>query len=282
MPNNTRTAHHTPLTAFALVVALIALMACAPRPETDETPFYVADLFATPGKALATIELSPTPEPTATIPSVPSPTLAPTRALPTVIVLRQPTLPIGTPGPTPTPATTPTPTQEVTCPEPPMPFAPIWRNFEEVHRAMRCPLGTLETVQGVIQGYEHGVMFWRQSDRSIFVISDLAIQQGQTTDTWWRFDDTYQEGEPDSDPALQPPAGLIQPVRGFGKVWRNNAFIRDAMGWATTPEIPLDSQWMWFEGGWMMAGIDGNPIWALVPFDSSPYSTGLHYGPLPR
>ncbi len=266
------TRHIIPPLGLVLTLALAALMACAPQP----TP-QVADLPPTAGKLLATIALSPTPPPTGTQPDQAA-TFAPTVPLPTVVVLRQPTLPIGTPGPSPTPAI---PDVGDVCPAPPMPFAPAWQNIAQLRQMLRCPVGAPQTVHGVMQFYEHGVMFWRESDRSIFVLSVLAIQRGQLTDTWWRLPDTYQEGEPEGDIGLTPPEGLIMPIRGFGKLWRNNGFIRDALGWATTAEFPLDSQWQQFEGGWMMTGPDGHPVYALVPLDDPPYSTGLHFGGLP-
>jgi len=35
-------------------------------------------------------------------------------------------------------------------------------------------------------------------------------------------------------------AGLFQPVRGFGKVWREDADLRARLGWATAPEQSYD------------------------------------------
>jgi hypothetical protein len=122
-------------------------------------------------------------------------------------------------------------------------------------------------------------MFWRESDHSIFIISDLAIRQGQTTDKWWRMVDSWQSGDPENDPGLQPPGGMRQPVRGFGKVWRNNGFIREAVGWATGDEIQTASQWLTFEGGWMMAGPGDTPVYVMVPLDGLPYTNGIHLGP---
>src|SRR5688572_26198604 len=88
-----------------LIIPLLALIlvACQGSETVTEEPFVVADLFATPGKALATIVLTETPTATATIPNVPSPTPAPTLPLPTVSILQQPTLPIATFGPQPSP-----------------------------------------------------------------------------------------------------------------------------------------------------------------------------------
>ncbi len=268
----------------ALILTLLG--ACEAQSVAQGDPFVVADLFATPGKALATIELSPTPAPSATIPNMPSPTSGPTLPIPTVRLLDQPTLPLSTFGPSPTrPGSFPG--GQATAPAtgcasgPPMPFTPIWQNFAQAQALMRCPVGGPSEVGGVWQFYEHGAMFWRQSDRSIFVMSELGIRQGQPTDRWWRIDDTWQEGEAESDPGLQPPAGLRQPVRGFGKVWRNNAFVREGVGWATSDEIGTTSVWQQFDGGWMMTGPNGAPIYVMAPSDAPPYSSGLHLGPLP-
>jgi hypothetical protein len=264
------------------VVGLMLLAACRAQPAEEEA-FVVADLFATPGKALATVELSPTPIPSATIPNLLTPTPVPTLPLPTVVVLQQPTLPIGSPGPTPTPqtGTTPTPTP-LTCERlPSMPFAPIWQNFPQSRSLVGCPVGELEDVEGVFQLYEHGAMFWRQNDQSIFVLSELAIRQGQETDSWWHMDDTFVEGEAEIELPLEPPEGLIQPRRGFGKIWNNNAFIREAVGWAVSEEESIVSVWQTFDNGWMMTGPDGAPIYVMAPLDEPPYSSGIHLGPLP-
>ena len=40
-----------------------------------------------------------------------------------------------------------------------------------------------------------------------------------------------------------PPAGLLQPIRGFGKIWRETSGVRDKLGWATVPEQGFDTQW---------------------------------------
>lgn len=278
----------TPLRAMLLAILALALLgACQTPPVQEGDPFVVADLFATPGKALATIALSPTPQPTSTIPNIPSPTPGPTLPIPTARILEQPTLPLGTFGPTPTRAVpgvrfgTPTPGAVACTVAPPMPFTPVWQNIAQVQSLLRCPVGDPMQVGGVWQAYEYGAMFWREQDRSIFVISELAIRQGQPSDRWWRIVDTFQEGEPESDPGLQPPPGMRQPIRGFGKVWRSNAFVREGVGWATGDEIGMTSVWQMFEGGWMMTGPNGAPVYVMVPSDAPPYSSGIHLGPMP-
>ncbi|MCZ7583643.1 MAG: hypothetical protein M5R36_10110 [Deltaproteobacteria bacterium] len=54
--------------------------------------------------------------------------------------------------------------------------------------------------------------------------------------TWERYPDTWTAGQLESDPTIVPPAGRYQPVRGIGKVWRENPSVRARLGWAYEPE----------------------------------------------
>lgn len=286
MQPRTRPQPPTPAALLALL-ALIALGGCAPLTAVGgsapaEDPFVVADLFATQGKALATIAISPTAAVTDAVHDLPTSTPPATAPMPTAVLLR-PTMPIATPGPTPVrPIDVPLPATDTpvpaACPAPPAPFGAAWARSPEAQALLGCPVGTPQTMRGAWQTYERGVMVWREQDRSIFVISHLASQQGQSTASWWRLDDTYQEGEALDNMGLSAPPGMLMPERGFGKVWRSNAFVRDALGWATGGEAGMDSVWLQFERGWMMTGPGGRPVYALVPLDGPPYTTGYHLG----
>jgi hypothetical protein len=87
------------------------------------------------------------------------------------------------------------------------------------------------------QTFEHGVMIWLDSERRIYVLYD-----DQGTPAWAVFPDGFSDGQPDSDPAIIPPSGMLQPVRGFGLIWRTQAGVRDRLGWATQPEIGYTAQ----------------------------------------
>jgi hypothetical protein len=52
---------------------------------------------------------------------------------------------------------------------------------------------------------------------------------------WQVFVDTWREGDQVSSGA-KPPAGLYEPIRGFGKLWRENPQVHNTLGWATAPE----------------------------------------------
>ena len=90
-----------------------------------------------------------------------------------------------------------------------------------------CPYGTVVGT-AAYQPFQGGTLLWLQGNRTIYVL--YASGQYET------YTDTFREGDPESDPALVPPAGLYQPVRGFGLVWRTNERVRDGLGWALAPE----------------------------------------------
>jgi LysM repeat protein len=60
--------------------------------------------------------------------------------------------------------------------------------------------------------------------------------------TWVTYVDTWQSVQPESDPGIMPPAGRYQPVRGIGKVWRENAEVRARLGWAYEPEAAFNGR----------------------------------------
>lgn len=88
-------------------------------------------------------------------------------------------------------------------------------------------------IQAAEQVFEGGRMFWLQPVNQIWVMVASGEGQGE----WLIYEDTFQEGEMESDPNLTPPDGLLQPQRGFGKLWRNNPDLREILGWAVTPEF---------------------------------------------
>jgi hypothetical protein len=103
---------------------------------------------------------------------------------------------------------------------------------------------TRSMIEQVFQG---GRMVWiayPQGYNSISILyNDGTIYTGE---------DTWKNTEPESDPSLVPPAGLYQPVRGFGKVWRELQGARDKLGWALGVETPYNGLFQ-YEGGTMDA-----------------------------
>lgn len=88
-------------------------------------------------------------------------------------------------------------------------------------------------IQVAEQVFENGRMFWIQPTGQIWVM--VVTDEGEGD--WSVYSDTFEEGEPETDPQLTPPDGMDQPRRGFGKLWRENPEIREALGWTLTPEF---------------------------------------------
>ncbi len=106
--------------------------------------------------------------------------------------------------------------------------------FGEPDPPQPCPLGPATDVQAAYQPFEGGHMLWRSDTGAIYVLTAIA-DPNQTYGQVYRFRDTWVEGEEVAVEAT-PPVGLYQPVRGFGKVWAESAYVRDQLGWATAPE----------------------------------------------
>ncbi|MCD6285397.1 MAG: hypothetical protein J7M39_05735, partial [Anaerolineae bacterium] len=94
-----------------------------------------------------------------------------------------------------------------------------------------CPATSALAVQSAQQPFQGGVMMWIpgiEGNDWIYVLYDDG--------TWQRYEDTWHEGLPESDPSTIPPTGYEQPIRGFGKVWREQPEVRAELNWATTGE----------------------------------------------
>ena len=92
---------------------------------------------------------------------------------------------------------------------------------------------TINQIQVAEQVFENGRMFWIGPTQQIWVM--IITDEGRGD--WRIFEDSFVEGEAEFDPEIVPPEGLEQPTRGFGKLWRENPDLREALGWAITPEF---------------------------------------------
>lgn len=82
------------------------------------------------------------------------------------------------------------------------------------------------------QQFERGTMIWVGAEDAIYVVYRI----GGVPAHWQRFQDQWDESQPAEDPALVPPEGLQQPIRGFGLIWRERSGVRDGLGWALEGE----------------------------------------------
>ena len=96
-------------------------------------------------------------------------------------------------------------------------------------------------------------------------------------------DSSYQRFEDTFDPAVEPisggetpPTGLVEPIAGFGEVWRDQPGVREALGWAKSDEAPGTGRFQMFLGGDMVWTSQTNQTYAFsgdvvnafdIPFD---------------
>jgi len=174
-----------------------------------------------------------TPEPPGATGPVDTPTLAPA---------------LLTPAPTRTPVpissgvqASPTPTFGLPLPDPICVATPQW-GLGEVWRneTVRTRLGCLTADQFGVQGeelyFQNGHMLWRPDAGLIYVLFNAQAAEG-----WGAFVDTFRPTDAESDPSIvepTPPAGVqvyAQPTGRFGKIWRENPWLREKLGWALVP-----------------------------------------------
>jgi hypothetical protein len=93
------------------------------------------------------------------------------------------------------------------------------------------------------QPFEHGFMLWLEPSQTIYVFFE-----NYSGHSYRSYIDTFKESDPESDPSLVPPAGLLQPIRGFGLVWRTNPEVHDYLGWATAPESGFETWRQSYQG----------------------------------
>jgi serine/threonine protein kinase len=187
--------------------------------------------------------LTPSPSPAAT------PTQAPSAQPP--IGTASPTRPPKLPTPTPLP---PTPTP---CPQPVAAAFAAWpASYPDLAAQVGCPRGQALQIAAAWESFERGQMLWRGDLHQIYVLRQAG--------TWAVFDDLWRDGDIQWDAAIVPPGGFMQPVRGFGLVWRQQPGVRDDLGWATASEATFDAAFQPFQRALLIADRAQARLWALL------------------
>lgn len=119
------------------------------------------------------------------------------------------------------------------------------------------------------QHFEHGIMVWVKERVWIWEKDTFfVLYDDDQSPKWETFSDEWQEGEAERDPALIPPPGLYQPVRGLGLIWRNQPQVRARLGWAVDQEkgfSTIGQMTTWFKyNSIYLRSLDGN-VWHLGP-----------------
>ncbi|OQY35728.1 MAG: hypothetical protein B6I38_01350 [Anaerolineaceae bacterium 4572_5.1] len=155
-----------------------------------------------------------------------------------------------TPTPTATPSATTTQAQHIT----PTPtatsidtIAPVAQNcaynYFFIPAPTPCPRYEATFSVAASQKFKKGFTIWMPELRlSESSTSTAVIFVLYENNKWALFDDMWTPDQPESDPSLEPPPGLYQPIMGFGKVWRDPT-VRDKLGWALAVEQHFAGAW---------------------------------------
>ncbi len=241
-------------TKMALETAIVAAATETPVPEaaTDtplptDTPAAATTEATTPEPPTPAIKKTVLPKITVLVPTVDVQITVPA-VTPPVIITPIVTIPINI-----TPVVTLPPAVRICDPPAATSFQQILDANPALSAALGCPTGinphvTPEAweVQTAFEPFEHGMMIWSNKigwyeQPVIYVLSENG--------TYQRYDDTFDANVDPESGGLTPPAGLFEPIRGFGKVWRENPGVRSALGWATAPETGGPGRFQIMEGG---------------------------------
>lgn len=140
---------------------------------------------------------------------------------------------------------------------PPGGFGTLFANNPDVAAQIGCPAGSppdVVQVNGAWQRFERGLMVWLSG--TIYVLYGAGPFEEYT--------DTFDpNNDPDTLPGSAPP-GTLLPVRGFGKVWANNANVQNNLGYAREPEIGLNATVQRFANGMMIYFPNRNDVLTLI------------------
>jgi hypothetical protein len=110
-----------------------------------------------------------------------------------------------------------------------------------VRSRLGCAVSEQIGIQGEEVYFQYGHMLWRPEAGLIY-----ALFAAEQPNGWVALVDTFQPGDADSEPSLTPPTptsgGAIydQPKGRFGKLWREDAHIRERLGWAVKQPAARD------------------------------------------
>jgi hypothetical protein len=135
-------------------------------------------------------------------------------------------------------------------------FAAWPASYPDVAAQVGCPRGQSLQISAAWELFERGEMLWRGDLHQIYVLRQSGM--------WAVYDDLWRDGDMQWDAAIVPPDGFMQPVRGFGLVWRQQAGVRDDLGWATASEATFDAAFQPFQRALLIADRAQARLWALL------------------
>lgn len=242
-----------------LLAALLALTACG-----GDAPTPTAEAVAVV-RVLVTVDVPPTlsaAERAATLAALPpTPTVAPPTPTPTEtpyigVFIGEARAPESNLPPM-NVEPTPQPTEAGVCTIPTDPaFGEVWKRDASLVRRLGCAIQERFGFAGGVQVFERGVMYRRQSTNEVWAINPGRVTAGQ----YW-----YTNQVPLlSTQGIFAPPGFRVPVDVFGAVWAATTDLRDALGYAITPDQVADMNIQRFDGGTLFLDVTVGQVFVLL------------------
>ncbi len=150
--------------------------------------------------------------------------------------------------------------------EPAKEFSNIWTRFRS---QLGCP--QKQAVGGFFaeQPFQRGYMYWSQ------ILEVFVVTSGNEDEGTWEFFtkadvETFGENSNNINCKVDVPAGLVQPVRGFGTIWCARPDIQADIGFGTSHETGVkDNILQLFKGGIMLRNHNGDTYVLLADKNST-------------
>ena len=128
-------------------------------------------------------------------------------------------------------------------------FSAVYSSNTALSAQLSCPIDAAQGIVTAYQTFERGLMVWVSQ---VGTSGQSGIYVFYNNNTYQRFADTWRDGVDPTSSGAVAPDGLQEPIRGFGKVWRESGGVRDGLGWATRPEVGGNGTIQVFERGEMV------------------------------
>ncbi len=254
--------------ALILLFFAMSMTACQTTESTPNPPTEVAIVrqiatvgpTATPDPAMQSLQPSPTP----TITAIPSPTAYVGEFLGEVApqddILSQPrTNNDGGVQPV-------VQLVDLQCEIPPDAiFGTGWQGESRAVNGLGCPIQASFGFPGQVQVFEDGIMYLRPEIDQVWGVAPGGLT---IIGEHW----SVSELPLVSPVGLQAPDGFFVPDGAIGAVWASVPELREALGFATTQVSDVGINIQRFEGGTLLADIDGGQVFALLV-------NGVAFGP---
>ena len=148
-------------------------------------------------------------------------------------------------------------------------FGGLWGYFKI---ALGCPIQSAIKIPTIAEeAFQGGHLFWRSDTDEVYIVYDRQFDGTEPANGAWRLHTAKWDGSNPDGVHMSPPAGLFEPKRGFGWVWRN--FLGGPggpLGWALDKEYGFDNvaRVQRFERGGIFRGSDPK---TYVLFDGEQY-----------